>query len=197
MFTLYVWIISNYFKKNTHNNNGDCMSILFLCIKIFLVRIVDVTLGTLRTIITVKDKIFLASVIGFFEVLVWFLIAKEALDTDSDSIFIGVFYALGFATGTYIGGKISGKIIKGNLSVQVITSNASNEWLEVLRKNGFAVSVMDIRQKDDDPDKYMFFMEINSNDFDKLHRIIKEYDDKAFIVVNESKTVVNGYFSQK
>ena len=56
---------------------------------------------------------------------------------------------------------------------------------------------MDIRQKDDDPDKYMFFMEINSNDFDKLHRIIKEYDDKAFIVVNESKTVVNGYFSQK
>ena len=45
------------------------MDILFLCIKIFLVRIIDVTLGTLRTIITVKDKVFLASVIGFFEVL--------------------------------------------------------------------------------------------------------------------------------
>ena len=104
---------------------------------------------------------------------------------------------MGFATGTYIGGKISRKVIKGNLLVQVITSNASNKWLEVLRKNGFGVSVMDIRQKDDEPDKYMFFMEINSNDFDKLHRIIKKYDDKAFIVVNESKTVVNGYFSQK
>ena len=173
------------------------MDILFLCIKIFLVRIIDVTLGTLRTIITVKDKVFLASVIGFFEVLVWFLIAKEALDTEIDSIFIGIFYALGFATGTYIGGKISRKVIKGNFLVQVITSKASEKWLQELRENGFDISVMDIRQKDDDPDKYMFFMEINSSDFDKLHKIIKKYDKKAFIVVNESKTVVNGYFGQK
>lgn len=173
------------------------MSILFLCIKIFLVRIVDVTLGTLRTIITVKDKIFLASVIGFFEVLVWFLIAKEALDTASDSILIGVFYALGFACGTYIGGKLSRRFVKGNLTVQVITSKATDEWLRTLRENGFAVSVMDIRQKDDDPDKYMFFMEINKNDFDKLHRLIKKFDKNAFIVVNESKVVINGYFSQK
>ena len=173
------------------------MDILFLCIKIFLVRIIDVTLGTLRTIITVKDKVFLASVIGFFVVLVWFLIAKEALDTEIDSIFIGIFYALGFATGTYIGGKISRKVIKGNFLVQVITSKASEKWLQELRENGFAISVMDIRQKDDDPDKYMFFMEINSSDFDKLHKIIKKYDKKAFIVVNESKTVVNGYFGQK
>lgn len=173
------------------------MSILFLCIKIFLVRIVDVTLGTLRTIITVKDKIFLASVIGFFEVLVWFLIAKEALDTASDSILIGVFYALGFACGTYIGGKLSRRFVKGNLTVQVITSKATDEWLRTLRENGFAVSVMDIRQKDDDPDKYMFFMEINKNDFDRLHRLIKRFDKNAFIVVNESKVVINGYFSQK
>lgn len=126
-----------------------------------------------------------------------FNLQKEALDTEIDSIFIGIFYALGFATGTYIGGKISRKVIKGNFLVQVITSKASEKWLQELRENGFAISVMDIRQKDDDPDKYMFFMEINSSDFDKLHKIIKKYDKKAFIVVNESKTVVNGYFGQK
>lgn len=173
------------------------MNILFLCIKIFFVRIVDVTLGTLRTIITVKDKIFLASLIGFFEVLVWFLIAKEALDTAKNSILIGIFYALGFACGTYIGGRLSRRFIKGNLTVQVITSKATDEWLKTLRENGFAVSVVDIRQKDDDPDKYMFFMEINKNDFDRLHRLIKKFDKNAFIVVNESKVVINGYFSQK
>lgn len=173
------------------------MNILFLCIKIFFVRIIDVTLGTLRTIITIKDKIFLASIIGFLEVLIWFLIAKEALDTESKSIFIGIFYALGFAVGTYIGGKVSRHIIKGNLSVQVITNKASEVWLKDLRNNGFAVSVMDIRQKDNESAKYMFFLEINSTAFDKLHKLIKKYDKNAFIVVNESKTVVNGYFGQK
>lgn len=173
------------------------MSILFLCLKIFIVRIVDVTLGTLRTIITVKDKIFLASLIGFFEVLVWFLIAKEALDTASNSILVGIFYALGFACGTYIGGKLSQRFIKGNLTVQVITTKATPKWLKTLRKNGFAVSVMDINQKDNEPDKYMFFIEINKNAFNKLYKLIKQFDKSAFIVVNESKTVINGYFSEK
>ena len=183
--------------KNAHTNIGDNMSILFLCIKIFLVRIIDVTLGTIRTIITVKDKALLSSIIGFFEVLVWFLIAKEALDTQVKSIFIGIFYALGFATGTYIGSKISKKLIKGNFQVQVITSKATEIWIKELRDKGFAISIMDIRQKDNEPDKFMFFLEINSNDFDKLHKIIKKHDKKAFIVVNESKTVVNGYFKEK
>lgn len=173
------------------------MSIFLLCIKIFFVRIIDVTLGTLRTIITVKDKIFLASVIGYFEVLVWFLIAKEALDTEVESIFIGIFYALGFAAGTYIGGKISRKVIKGNLLVQIITINATEKWLKDLRDNGFAVSVMNINQRDDEKKKYMLFIEINKKDFNKLYEIVKRHDKKAFIVVNESKIVVNGYFSQK
>ncbi len=173
------------------------MNILFLCIKILFVRIIDVTLGTLRTIITVKDKIFLASIIGFFEVLVWFLIAKEALDTASNSILVGIFYALGFACGTYIGGRLSRRFIKGTLTVQVITSKATSKWLEVLRKSGFAVSVMDINQKENEPDKYMFFMEINKNDFNKLHGIIKQFDKEAFIVASESKVVINGYFSEK
>ncbi len=173
------------------------VSILFLCIKIFFVRIIDVTLGTIRTIITVKDKIFLASVIGFFEVLIWFLIAKEALDTAMDGTVIGIAYALGFATGTYVGGLISRYVIKGNLQVQIVTNKATQDWLDKLRNNGFAVSVMDINEKKGLPDKYMLFMEINKKDFDKLHKLVKEYDRNAFIVVNESLAVINGYFNHK
>ena len=173
------------------------VSILFLCVKIFFVRIIDVTLGTIRTIITVKDKIFLASVIGFFEVLIWFLIAKEALDTAMDGTVIGIAYALGFATGTYVGGLISRYVIKGNLQVQIVTNKATQDWLDKLRNNGFAVSVMDINEKKGLPDKYMLFMEINKKDFDKLHKLVKEYDRNAFIVVNESLAVINGYFNHK
>ncbi len=173
------------------------MSIILLGIKIFIVRIIDVTLGTIRTIVTIKDKILLASIIGFFEVLVWFLIAKEALDTSQNSITIAIFYAFGFASGTFIGGLVSRYAIKGNLQVQIITNNASQDWLDDLRENGFAISVMDINEKEGMPDKYLLLMEIHKNDFDKLHKMIKKYDKNAFIIVNESKTVINGYFSHK
>ena len=64
------------------------MDILFLCIKIFLVRIIDVSLGTARTIIMVKGKSLVASLIGFVEVFVWFVIAREALNTTESSLLI-------------------------------------------------------------------------------------------------------------
>lgn len=173
------------------------MSIFYLCLKIFFTRIIDVTLGTLRTIVTVKDKILLASIIGFFEVLIWFLIAREALEMEENAILIGIIYALGFAAGTYIGGLISRIFIKGTLSIQIITTNASQKWVEDLRSNGFAVSVIDINHKKNEADKYMLFLEINKKDFNKLHKLIKSYDQNAFIVINESKKVINGYFNNK
>ena len=173
------------------------MSIFYLCLKIFFTRIIDVTLGTFRTIVTVKDKILLASIIGFFEVLIWFIIAREALEIEENALIIGIIYALGFASGTYIGGIISRILIKGTLSIQIITSKASQKWVENLRENGFAVSVLDINHKKDEPDKYMFFLEINKKDFEKLHKLIKNYDKDAFIVANESKEVINGYFNHK
>lgn len=172
------------------------MSIFYLCIKIFLTRIIDVTLGTFRTILTVKDKILVSSIIGFFEVLIWFLIAKEALETNS-SILIGVFYALGFASGTYIGGIISRKLIKGNLQVQIITNNMTQKQVDKLRENGFAISVMDINEQEGKPDKYMLLLEINNKDLKKLQRIIKKEDKNAFIIITETKEVINGYFNHK
>lgn len=172
------------------------MSIFYLCIKIFLTRIIDVTLGTFRTILTVKDKVLISSIIGFFEVLIWFLIAKEALETNS-SILIGVFYALGFASGTYIGGIISRKLIKGNLQVQIITNNMTQKQVDKLRENGFAISVMDINEQEGKPDKYMLLLEINNKDLKKLQRIIKKEDKNAFIIITETKKVINGYFNHK
>ena len=170
------------------------MELLILCFKIFFVRIIDVSLGTFRTMETVKGKTKEATIIGFFELLVWFLIVKEALNTTSNSIFIAISYAGGFAAGTYIGSMLSNKYIKGNLSVQIITNKAYPDMVDGLRKNGFAVSVMEVLGKKGIPDKYMLFIEIDKKDISHLKNMIKKIDEKAFIVVNETKYVQNGYF---
>lgn len=167
---------------------------LILCIKIFLVRIIDVSLGTFRTIITVKGKSLTASVVGFFEVLIWFLIAREALNNAGSSIWIAIAYSLGFATGTYVGSFISGRYIKGTLSVQAVIDKGNIKLIDDLRKNGYAVSVVDVKGKDEKKEKVMLFLEVNNNKIDKLQKIIKDSDEKAFVVVNETKYVQNGYF---
>lgn len=170
------------------------MEILILCIKVFLVRILDVSLGTTRTIVTIKGKAITASLIGFVEVLIWFLIVREALNTDINSIWIAVSYAGGFATGTYIGSFLSNKYIKGNFGVQVILSHNDDKIVDMIRKAGYAVSVIDVKGQEQNKDKYMLFIEIDKKKFNHLRELIKELDERAFIVVNETRLVQNGYF---
>ena len=166
------------------------MTIFLLCLKIFCARILDVSLGTLRTIITVKGKNLYAAMIGFIEICIWFAIVREALNTDEQSWFIMLSYAGGYATGTFIGGIISKKVIKGTLSVQIVTSNI--DLIETIRKAGFAVTVMDIHGQDEE-NKYMLYIEVNNKSFNNLRKLIQKNDNKAFIVVNETKFVQNGF----
>lgn len=170
------------------------MTLLWLCVKIFLVRIIDVSLGTLRTIITVKGRNMLASMVGFVEVFVWFVIAREALNTNVDSIWIAISYSLGFATGTYIGGFLSDKFISGTLGLQVITSSKNTTLIDTLRSKGYGVSVVDVKGRDNKNEKYMLIIEIDKKNISHIKSVIKNIDEKAFIVVNETKYVQNGYF---
>lgn len=179
--------------KNWYNINGDDMELLLLCIKIFFARILDVSLGTLRTVITVKGKSLYASLVGFIEIFVWFLIVKEALNTDETSIWIAISYSLGFATGTFIGSILSQKLITGNLSVQIITDKAYPDMVNTLRNEGYGVTVMDVEGKNKEEEKYMLFIEINNKSLNHLQHLVKKIDSDAFMVVNETKYVQNGY----
>lgn len=164
---------------------------LILCLKIFFVRILDVSLGTIRTMFTVKGKKLIASLVGFIEVLVWFLVVKEALQTTENSLIIAIAYSLGFAVGTYIGGFLASVLITGNVTLQVFTDNLKLEG--ILRDNGYAVSVIECRGYKDQL-KHMLYININKKRENGLRKIIHTEDKHAFIVVNETKYVENGYF---
>lgn len=165
---------------------------LFLCLKIFFVRILDVSLGTIRTMFTVKGNRITASLVGFIEILVWFLVAKEALQTEEKSILIAISYSLGFATGTYIGGYLSSVLITGNITVQVFTDNLKLE--QILRKKGYAVSVIECKGYNENKGKHMLYININKKKEQELMKIVNINDEHAFVVVNETKYVENGYF---
>ena len=168
------------------------MTLFLMCIKIFCARVIDVSLGTFRTINTVKGRDLIAALIGLVEVTVWFLIVKEALNTTNNSFFIVVSYALGFSVGTYIGGKISKIFIKSNLEVQVILSSKNDSVVEKIRENGYGVTAIEVKGTKNT--KYMLYIQIRDNSLEKLKCIVRKLDNKAFIVVNETKYVENGYF---
>lgn len=169
------------------------MVLFLLCLKIFFARLIDVSLGTIRTINTVKGRDLVAAFIGIVEISVWFSVVKEALNTTNNSIWIVISYALGFSVGTYIGGKISKRFIKSNLEVQVILSTRDDTIIDKIREAGFGVTVVEVKGTKDL--KYMLYIQIRDNSLSKLKSLIRKLDNKAFIVINEAKYVENGYFN--
>jgi uncharacterized protein YebE (UPF0316 family) len=169
------------------------MELFFLCLKIFFARILDVSIGTIRTMLMVKGRTFIMSFLAFIEVFIWFLVAREALITDVKSIFIPISYSLGYATGTLIGAFISNTFIKGIVGVQVILKKENNDLLKSVRKHGYAVSVIDLKDDLNGHPKDMLYFQINNRNLKDLINLIKKYDEKAFIVVSETKSVCNGF----
>lgn len=169
------------------------MNLLSLCIKIFFARIIDVSLATFVTVLTVKGKRLVATILGFIDVIIWFLVVKEALSTDIKSIWIALSYAGGYAFGTFIGTTLSNKLIGGKISVQVVLDQVSSSKINKIRDKGYAVSQIDCTGKDDIK-KLMLFIEVDKKYLDNLKDTINEIDKNAFMVVNETKYVVNGFF---
>ena len=167
---------------------------LLLCLKVFFARVIDVSLGTVRTILVVKGKRGISTCIAFIEAFIYFVVVREALNTELASLFIVIAYAGGFACGTLLGGFLSDKFIDGTLGVQVITSKKDDAMIKEIRKEGYAVSVVDVKGQDDHKEKYMLFIEINKHHVNHLREVIKRLDAKAFLVVNETKYVQNGFF---
>lgn len=169
------------------------MEIFILCIKIFIVRIIDVSLATCVTVLTVKNRRLIATILGFIDVLIWFLIVKEALNTELQSIWIAFSYAGGYACGTFVGTTLSNILIKGKISVQVILNHISKDTIDIIREEGYAVSELECKGKDNTR-KTMLFIEVDKKNLNNLNKVIKEIDKNAFIVANETKFVSNGFF---
>ena len=179
--------------KPRNRRKIELPTIIILCIEIFLCRIFDVALGTIRTILTVRGKRLFSAVIGFVEVFIWFLVVRSALDTETAGIWVALAYAGGFAAGTYIGGVLADVVLKGLLNVQIITSSRSDELINAIRDAGFAVSVLNVNSSEFGDEKYMLVIEIKSGNRRKLESIVYKHDPRAFIMIRETKFIQNGF----
>jgi len=166
--------------------------LLLTCLKIFAARIVDVSLGTLRTVFFVRGKTLEPFIIAFFEVLIWYAIAREALITEGNAVLIAISYAAGYATGTFIGSKLSNILIKSVVGVQIVVKENSDKLINILRKKGFAVSIIELKNDYEGNNKDMLYIQVNNRKLKELTNLVKKHDNSAFIVVNETKLIQNG-----
>lgn len=162
-----------------------------LYLKVFLGKMIDVTLSTLSTMNIIKNKRLTASIIGSIDVLVWFIVVKEAITTNNNSIFIPIFYALGYGIGTMLGLIISNRVIKSISTVLIITKNKSIS--KIISSNNYGGTIISSKGLKDNRNNYMIISQISSRKLRSFKNLINEYDNTALIITIDSKNVLNAY----
>lgn len=171
----------------------EILTYVILPILIFLARICDVSLGTIRVIFISKGIRYLAPIIGFFEVIIWLLAIGQIMNNLTNFVAY-IAYGAGFAAGTYIGMAIEEKISLGLVSVRIITKKDPGELIQYLRLNNYGVTSLD--GEGGTGKVKMVFTIIKRQDLPHVVEIIKQFHPNAFYSVDDVKSVGEGIFPE-
>ncbi|GAB4452605.1 MAG: DUF2179 domain-containing protein [Bacteroidales bacterium] len=173
-------------------SDTELFNYVILPIIIGLARIFDVTVGTLRIIFVSKGNKKVAPLLGFVEVLAWIIVIGEIMKSANNyACYIG--YALGFATGNYIGMLVEEKLALGNLIIRIITDENQRLLKNAIVKAGFGMTVVPGYGAMGNPVD-IIFMAIHRSDLEKVIMLIKENNPGAFYSIEELKYVSEGVF---
>ncbi len=173
--------------------SDELLNYVVLPVMIFLFRITDQTIGTIRLIFSAKGMKHLAPFFAFFESFIW-LIAISQIMKDVGNIVSYLAFAGGFATGNYFGIILEEKLSVGNVVIRVIPKHDSTALIKFLRENHYGVTSVDV-EGSMGPTK-MLFTTIRRKDAKKVIEIIQQFNPQAFYTIDEVKTVSGGYFRE-
>ncbi|MBP7554101.1 MAG: DUF2179 domain-containing protein [Spirochaetes bacterium] len=153
---------------------------------IFLSRIFDVSLGTLRVILITKGYKYIAPILGFFEVLLWITVAAQLMSNVNNFLYY-VAYAGGFAFGTFVGINIESKLSIGTVIFRVMTQGDSTNLLEKFKEMKYGVTKIQGFGSRGPVD--VIFTIVKRKKIDDVVSIIKEFNPKAFYTIEDIKFV--------
>src|SRR5579862_9896817 len=106
---------------------------VILPLLIFIARMCDVTLGTLRNVFIGKGLRRIVPLIGFFEVLIWLISVRQVMNHLNNPICY-IAFAAGYAMGTYVGLRIERRLALGIQVMRIITNQESSALVNALRE---------------------------------------------------------------
>jgi uncharacterized protein YebE (UPF0316 family) len=166
---------------------------LIACLIVIIARVIDVSIGTFRTILVMRGHKYYAALAGFVELCVWIFASGTAIKNIGDGGWhLGVSYALGFSLGNIVGMTIESKIALGQELVRVVSSAHLN-IAGHLRTLGYRVTEMHAFEGEGLTSEVLLIIEKRSK-VPKLLEKVREIDPKARYSTEDIKSVYDGEF---
>lgn len=146
---------------------------------IFICKIIENILGTLRIIFISSHKKILGSIINSIIAILWLFSTLSVIKCITSAPQNVLAYLLGYFFGTYLGCYIEEKLALGTNMITCITTN--NSLPTMLRKNGYLVTTIDGYGLEK---QNVLLIIISRKKVYKLTKLIKSVDKKSAITLN-------------
>lgn len=166
--------------------NFDWFTYVVIPLLIFLSRVIDVTMDTIRIVFISKGNKILAPILGFFEVLIW-LVAITRIMQNLDNFTYYIAYAGGFATGNYIGLIIEEKLALGLQMFRIITQKEASTLIDSLREKGYGVT--SVEANGSTGLVHVIFSVVKRSESAKVIEIINNHNPNAFYSIEDIRRV--------
>lgn len=158
---------------------------------IFILRVSDMSLDTLRVLFVMRGKKKIAWVLGFFQSAIFVLAIGKVLTQLNNPLNI-LGYAAGFATGNVVGMIIEERIAIGHIMVNVISPHRGSAIVSHLRENGYAVTELSGRGKDGMVS--LINCSVLRKQVDGVRQLVGEIDTDAFITAEDVRPLRHGFW---
>ena len=166
---------------------------LILPLLIFIARVTDQTIGTIRLIYAAKGFKYLAPLVGFFESLIW-LTAISQIMKHLDNFYCYIAFAGGFAIGNFLGIYLEQKISIGVVLIRVILQKYEQVLGENLKVAGYGFTLMDAVGRKGSVK--LLFSTIHRRDLKKYLKIVHEIRPNAFFTIEDIRQVKGNVFEK-
>jgi len=174
--------------------DSNFFSYVVMPLLIFMARICDVSIGTMRIIFVSKGKRNIAPFLGFFEVLIW-IIAISKIMQNLDNYVNYVAYAAGFATGNFVGMIIEEKLAMGIQMIRIFAHEKGLELVQALNIKGYGATAVEAQGARGNI--HLIYTIIHRNELVSVLDVITGFNPKTFYTIEDIKTVNEGIFTLK
>lgn len=153
---------------------------------IFVSKIVENALATLRLIVVANGKKMLGAVLNGIIGIVWIFATSMVIVDINKDLFKIVFFCLGSAVGSYLGSFIEEKIALGSNVLMCIVNEKYEESVKKKLKN---YQITTISEKNNKYSILLIF--IKRKETRKISSIIKSIDKNSILISEKAKSINN------
>ncbi len=158
---------------------------------IFVLRITDMSLDTLRVLFVVRGRKPIAWALGFFQSAVYVIAITKVLSNLGNPLTV-LGYAAGFATGNVLGMFVEERLAIGHVQIQIVSRRRGAALAKALRLGGFGVTEIPARGRDGTVK--LLTASVLRKDLAHAKQIVHETDADAFMTSEDVRPVRRGFW---